>query len=468
MKKKAPKICLRQYMSRELAELALFYHPGLKKEVWYRRVFTYVLYPMHVDRDTKQAVLGQEEMRRIVGKQRVVLADLTKEYEEATGHVMTYTQPDRLQKKARCIAALNLHPDLQEAYEKDLMKVSPNRVRVDEFGTMWSKKRAKQDADLMEIAMLATIAAQANTLEDQVAVALTYMNTRSFDLAYKAVMAHGDEAADIAKSIDDRELRLHTLRHLACIFDNPKPFYAPSERSTRLAPVGQSLVTLKREVRKAITRDWWTVDFVSAQLAVLAMVLELPLLTAFLRSGKSLWREFMTYLGTDKKDAIKHIAMYPFVFGAALRSVKKEFDAALYPGATAKLIKHPIIQEILVARTKQRKKILQDGGARNCLGSWIAIPPETKYAHGDPNALNVRSVQAQLAQAWEFMLMFPIFKLAIENPDVFQIALYQYDGVSIVFSDSRPERQKAWKRRIMKVAEDVAAEYGIHTRLEEE
>ena len=377
-------------------------------------------------------------------------------------------QPYVMDQRARVVSQLNLYPDIQEAYKKDIMKVSPSRIRVDEFGTMWTKKRAKQDSHFMEIEVLATIAAQADTLEDQVAVALTYMNTRPFDLAYKAVMARGEEAVEIAKSIPDRELRLRTLRHLACIFDNPKPFYAPSERSTRLAPVGMSLVTLKREVRKVITQDWWTVDLVSAQLAVLAMELELPLLTEFLRSGKSIWRELMTYLGTDNKEAIKHIAMYPFVFGALLRSVKKDFDAALYPGATAKLTKHPLIREILVARTKQRLQILKDSGAQNCFGSKIEIPRETKHAHGDPNALNVRSVQAQLCQAWEFKLIFSIFKLAADNPGAFQIALYQYDGVSIVFSDPRPERQKAWKRRIEDAVADVAAEYGIYTHLEEE
>jgi hypothetical protein len=48
----------------------------------------------------------------------------------------------------------------------------------------------------------------------------------------------------------------------------PQPFYCIARKSTRLAPVGASLCSLKSEVRKALTSGWVEVDLQNVQLAV--------------------------------------------------------------------------------------------------------------------------------------------------------------------------------------------------------
>lgn len=230
----------------------------------------------------------------------------------------------------------------------------------------------------------------------------------------------------------------------------------------RIVPANVGMCTLHREARRALTQDWVTFDLEAAQLDIAAKEWDISSLQAFLQTRESIWMHLMSDLRITDKQALKHAAMYPLLFGAREGGIRyginKEpgLDARCGRGTTDRFLRHPLIADTLDARDAKLSEIEEAGGAFDCYDRWISPPVDRD---GKPN---YRSVLAQLMQAAEFKLSYPVYLMATLT-DEFQILLSQYDGFSVKFK--RPTTQAAWTRRIMNAVEDQATEMGVHTRL---
>ena len=470
--KKRP-LCRRIYVSPELLAAIIRHYPAVLTELWMLDMMLYLMYPQRIAKETGLALLSQDVVAQIVGLKSkddhgFSAIHYIRSYIEKTGHSVKIKEYKR-KEEARAVVALNLHPEVEAAYRADKAGLSPRRPRIDTRGEQWSLavRDALAKAMLNDPKEEMDEAKEKRSLEDSVTEALTYLNSLAMDAFQDAVDRHGAQALVRARCYETEVQRNYAENALRSLFDQPKPIYKTTDRSTRLVGCGIGLVNIPRELRKIITQDWITFDLQAAHLAIIAWLWKLPLLTEFLKSGKSIWKELMTWLGTDNKSAIKHYAVYPLAYGAGIAGIKENLDASLYEGATERLQSHPLIQELLAARKIQLKRIKEEGGAKNAFDDWIVPPLEhEKYAHGNPDALNHRSVMAQVAQSYEFILLYPVFELAKQNDGVFEITLLQYDGFSVRFFDKR--REAAWKPRIEKVVADAAARLGILTRLEQE
>ena len=75
-----------------------------------------------------------------------------------------------------------------------------------------------------------------------------------------------------------------------------------------------------------------------------------------------------------------------------------------------------------------------------------------------------RKVLARVVQSYEQKLIVEVFKLAILNYEAFQILLYQWDGVRLVFKDVK--RKDLWLNRINKAVKHKGEELEFNVALE--
>lgn len=322
-----------------------------------------------------------------------------------------------------------------------------------------------------------------------------YLHALPVEFFRKAIKKYGAQAAERARQYSDKHenaskmsSRDYAVLHNGRLLPMAQPTYLAAKHSYRLYPDGVTLCNLPRELRMIYMQDCVTFDMASAQLAIIIKTWDIPEGEAYLRGEKKIWHELVDWIGLDYSSGVKHIlkhtALYKIVFGGSVKNVMHDLDEALIDsdeenierdmdvelgtGIGAKFVAHPLIAAIIKKRNAELTKIRKDGGATDCFGNWIPMLPSwnKEKERYEPNP---RSVLAQLAQAMEFKLLYPVFELAIDHkmqndrPE-FEIVLYQFDGFTVRFHRS----EKSWKKRIEEVFKAQADALGIITHLEEE
>ena len=164
---------------------------------------------------------------------------------------------------------------------------------------------------------------------------------------------------------------------------NPKPFYQVKEdaKTVRIHSVNESMIGLKREIRKKLCESYTEADLKASQFAILAAHLRAPTCQEFIKTGKSLWKEFNEFVyGIDKKleskdKEIMKTAIYSIAFGKGKRTYIDDnniihqgvFDL-LKSRNLEKLITHPIIEELFKRRDLWFKAIGEKGGWNDAYG----------------------------------------------------------------------------------------------------
>jgi len=259
-------------------------------------------------------------------------------------------------------------------------------------------------------------------------------------------------------------------RILAAIQEQPQVFYRPSPggRTCRLNACGDTVIHLKKNVRKAFCAGWTECDLRSSQFAILAATLDAPVSKALIARGESLWRSL--YLHThhaesNPPDAIKKIlkeAVYSVAYGktaANLRRFLRRHDLG-------RLLDHPVFQELLQLRTEWFARIDAAGGAEDVWGTWHAIRPQRECSR-DQRPRLARHIAATVIQSWEMEIIAPIFDVARTHGGTYQfgIVLFQHDGATISFRARGKRKEKAMS--LLREAVDARArELGVHTSLE--
>lgn len=272
---------------------------------------------------------------------------------------------------------------------------------------------------------------------------------------FTKILNNADAAQLEIDRIENPHARLQQTMILDAIKESPKPFYKPTERSDRLFGYGANITNLSRSVRKVLTAGWTEMDLKQAQLAIVGKLWNIPEVNDFLQSGKSFWKELSNdisiELTNDSKDKLKR-ASYACIFGMSQRNLLEQLTKDFSKEIAENFLSHYIIKALLKARSAYMDKLLKQG---------FMVDPFAKVHVVTKN--NVLSIIAREAQAYEQVLLYPVYELT-NTTDDFSIQLVQHDGFSVAFHNVNTK--DLWIKRICEVVDETAKRLGIHTRLE--
>jgi hypothetical protein len=275
----------------------------------------------------------------------------------------------------------------------------------------------------------------------------------------------------VAAGLDPKS-REYALNVLARVEIQPKPFFKPVERTCRLYGIGTTLLSLPREVRKALVHamGWRSLDLRQAQLAVVSRLWKVPRLEALIQSRTSFWAEMLTVLGLDHsyKPFVKNL-LYALVFGEGEAKAKGRFNQQFGMDATRlwELWQgHPVIADLIEARSRMVKAYQSAGGAEDAYGRWWEIMGRTRINQdGNPypgtNAINVL---ATVAQSYELKLLSPAIDIIEKADRRVQLTYWLHDG----FCLSLPANRDYVLDQMKEAVDSQAKSLGITTSLEDE
>jgi hypothetical protein len=313
-----------------------------------------------------------------------------------------------------------------------------------------------------------------NSLPTNLVTKLLYEKDGSFTENWKNALAYTME-------IEDEEVRDSQIITLQNIRDDLKAYYQPSlEGNTcRVFPANLSIPMLMKGIRKILTKGWWEMDLASSQLAIVAVIWDIPEVQEFLKNGGKIWKELFNHYGLDA-EAIKKAdddlyndikrtvfkeSLYGLIYGMSIKNLRARLEDNLtrccISGGAKHFLKHPIIKTLLIARNKKMRELNKGGSVTTIFGKELSVQPGK---HKD-RSKDVRSILAQEAQAIEMYLLLPIVDLA-NSTDDFTITVWQHDGFSVNFN--REAKRERNIRKMQELVKERADKLGIITHLEVE
>lgn len=461
---------MRPSVSPNFRQFVLNKYPVLAGNEPFLRLFHYLCFGDFSDRDTKQLVIPTRKMAEEFYRQEYTCHFKGREVlEEFRGKVlptMSWSGHEALSGqswngKARQITCNGFDAEMQEALRQECLRPSEDQVQ---FITGEPYRRADRyhHRDQATAAYEAELAC--SSLNPTQSKLLDYLRKISAGHLFIRKLEDNRQAIEEAIKALPPHVQDIQYRILANVEHNPTVYYLPSgqERTCRLSPKGDSLIGLKKEVRKAATKGWWECDLRSSQFAILATVLKAPISKAFIASGKSLWRELYGFVSGIKdaepppetKNVLKE-ALYSLCYGKSKIHLK---DFLALHGLE-KLLTHPILAELLSLRRKWFQEIERAGGAHDVWGQWHAVDEKQGRWAG--------SVAATIIQAIEMEIISPIFDVAerYKKSGQIRICLFQHDGATMSFR-AKDKRLARAQKQLKKAVEDRARQLGVSTVLE--
>jgi hypothetical protein len=283
-----------------------------------------------------------------------------------------------------------------------------------------------------------------------------------------------DRALAVLDSLDGTvEQKLVRMRTLEQVTTYKKPWLHKVDNSDRVYAEGSPWTTLKREVRRELTRGWYSYDLRGAQLAIVAQLWDVPelaeVLSECLKGKQKVWHVLCDDIGVSYEmiDAVK-LGVYRLVFGGsegmAWRGIKRATGSA---EVARRFVRSRLIKLVLEGRKRRIKQVMRDGGLSTCFDDRIEVPEGSRTEV----AQAIRRMLAREAQAVETKLMLPLYEMAMtaeaQDQYGFSIPLNLYDGVVVNFRRGEQSRHK-WEPQMIEAVGAVAKQYDIQTRLEGE
>ncbi len=452
--------------SRHFREFALTKYPTLQNRPAFLRLFHYICFSSFFDSSTGCLVIPTrrlaEEIHGVPYTTKFNGKAALEEFRDSVLHGLTWTDhsstsPHGWNGTARTICDFGFDEKMEAELRKEWSNRSDDLVdfvsgrdylRADRYADR-AKVRAAYDS---EIASLGLNATQAQILE----------HLRQVDgpsLIYRKLAAN-DDAVSAATAMLPTHVADMQNRILAAVRRDPNVYYYPSSngRTCRLSARGDSILGLKKEVRRAATKGWVECDLRSSQFAILATKLQAPTALVLAESGESLWRELNAHITGHRKDPVGDVKaalkefIYSLCFGKSQAKLKKFADQyGIRP-----LLDHPMIQELLAHRKAWFKQIKQDGGAADVWGTWHATSDDRWEG----------AVAGTVIQSVEMEIIAPIFEVAAKHgaSDQFRICLFQHDGATISFNSAQKKARA--QRKLKEAVEQRARALGVSTVLE--
>jgi len=386
---------------------------------------------------------------------------------DLTDHVY---HPDPNRRKVRCVRSFALRSCVWDAITDERARDRSNSELV--WLHTGNKYLRKHTVELRRYDTAAADARFNANTSHQSAMLIDYLNNLDSH-RFTGILKHLPEAYAAAKGLSDYANQNYILDS---IHDQPKPFYHPVDRTMRIYAVGQSFNRLQRDLRKIVTQDWITGDLRSAQLAINATIWGIPEINEYLRSGGKPWIDLCDHMAlkpTGDNKAIIKTAVYSLGYGMGNDNCCKQLGESFPSGTKAfdRFTSHPIINSLLMARSRQLRKIndkLNCGGI-DAYGKFI--PLEYHYVKNctgqECEYSNNRSVLACISQSYEMKLLEPVIHEALRvqhDERGFAITSWLHDGFCFCPYGSRDK--DAIMERLATLVKRQADDLGIYTSLE--
>lgn len=441
--------------------------PALGGNVAHWQMMQYLLLGACDDRETGKRLLAHEFLAEIAGhkgdKSNFKSGQFLQEFRNTHFSPSTFSwTPHLAAEKCRQVDTLILPASLLSALEEEYARRHYDTGRVYfATGHAFSIKTQRQDRAYRR----GRAKEDAQTAETQEArEILAYLNNLPPHLFNRIVLLNHEAAEQVALSLPNANARKQQLEILKHIYEQPQTFYRPviDGNTDRIFGVKRSFTALKREVRNALIDGWHKADLRSSQLAINAMLWDVPEVTEFLRARtQSIWGALYQHFdlhgdaATRAKPALK-TALYATCYGMGVRKIGKNLTKDLTELGINKdgriFLKHPLIKALLDGRRRAVARIQEDGGARTCFGKWL-----------DTFELTIPQVLAQISQAIELKIIHAAFVVAKKTAD-FTITLFQHDGIAVHFTDK--SKQELWRNRLNNAITKQAQCFGVETYLE--
>jgi hypothetical protein len=459
----------------EFRNLILEKYPALRENSPYLRFFAHLCFSTFRDAESERLVVptrmiaeefyGQTYHPSFNGKAKLealrdeVLPGLT--WSEYDPQLLTGYKG-----KAREIVSTGFDDETQQALRAECLSSAERKVDLVTGRAFQRQDRYRRVKDAREAYENDLAAFSLNKTQKSV---LEYL--QGVNYGHLVLQKVNENAGAIEHAIGQLPPKLRDIqrRIIKAVYEDPTVYYLPSseERTCRLSARGDTVLGLKKQVRRAATRGWVECDLRNSQFAILAAKLNAPVAQALIASGKTLWREFYGYthgIDAEPPGEVKSIfkeAIYSLCFGKSERNLKR----FLKENGIGSLVKHPVMEEMLDLREQWLSQIERDGGAPDVWGAWQAIDTEIDPATGKATRW-AGSVAAAVIQSVELEIIAPIFDVARKHgdSDQFKIALFQHDGATISFHST--EKQPRAERKLKEAVENRAKALGVHTVLE--
>lgn len=281
-----------------------------------------------------------------------------------------------------------------------------------------------------------------------------YLNTLSDSIFAAKVSSNYEKAFEVSEKLDytysrgnkvkDPEGLKHRQQALLrqCV-EYSKPFYnvSASGNTARLTAIGDNLLGLKREIRKALLSGWHQADLKSSQFCILSGKVNALACIELCKSGKSIWKTLAERSDIEytphNKEIIKN-TLYPLVFGRDVEYAKRLLKKHNF--------QHIMKDEYLVELFSKRDEWIKDivnNGAYDDLGNFHTIKTRTSEA-----------IMATILQSIELTIISKAFECAnivadygdsnnMDSMKRFIITTFLHDGFTFGLYDQKDlERTK--------------------------
>jgi hypothetical protein len=460
-------------VSQAFRGLVLKEYPELEQNFFLLRLVAHALFCPRIHRkDASYALLRRKDVLRI---------------NNYAGENGRFSAKDFLDEACKAIPHLRiLNEDRHEGYARGVRLELPSKLAEELKSTLWSpltlleqpvnfvtgkpvdmsRRRGMKEQRSQTLERIAGRVDAPSVLTP----VLKRLNTVSVQTYTAPVSSNIVAAYGAVRTIEDASKQLSNLKLLRAIEIQPVPVYARSKlgQSERLYTVGASAQNLSSAPRRALLgvngKTVFDFDLSNAQLAILSVLWDVPLLSTTLREASSFWAYLGEQLTRDIsliKPALK-LFTYELAYGMNEVTARQRLAHRTDPATAQAVAGLDVFQAIVAARDKQMNMLLDGGSLRAACGRALRIqeldaPLEARQAEA-------RSLLAQQAQSYEAQLVLKAIEPVLCDPEV-AILVWQHDGFTLKFS-----REDALKKYLPKMQTSLQLEANrlgnIPTKLE--
>lgn len=299
-------------------------HPALKKNIAYRRLFSYLaLGPHRLDEDTQNILLSRRQLARMmeIHPKKMNGSAFLKIFKQDVLPGLVWSGYSAEGGKCRAILKTGIDEFLQAHLWEDEEKERIYFLEQKSYNRANEQERYKATKYMHQ-----TLYAQMGN-KDQRLIA-GYLHNLPYTYFKRLVTSHYREAKQVIEALECTENDRTNLRQsLYALRDFPMPFYHLSGDNMRLYSDG-GLPMVKKEIRKVLCQGLIELDLVSCQCAIAAGIWNIDSINIVLQRGGSYWDAILTYMQVPEKlrplaKPILKEATYSLMYGKKASHVER-------------------------------------------------------------------------------------------------------------------------------------------------
>lgn len=453
--------------------------PGMKNNAGYRKFFMYLCFGTYTHEITGKLAISYLTLARFAGKEESAKNKNFKAYEFLQNFQadvlpeFTWLDPHQIKDSedgygecswnsidpCRSVDCLGLDEETKNMIAKEVGFTGAKYYFIDR--KLFSRKNAAVEkkgtlASYENDAKCFNLNATQQSIYDGVKTvslngnAFTQKLNKNLD---KINVAIDNMQTDVEDKISLEEKKAKQHKVIDAIKEDPRVFYRPTplSRTCRLHHSSECVVSLEKSVRKAFCSGWTEGDLMNSQFVILAAILDAPLSKAFIQSGQNLWKYLNDFaFGVNEKPSSEVKSVFKkVIYGICFGTGRARLKATLKLIKAEKLIKCPIIQELLQKREQWFMNINSDGYVLDMWNNKHEIEKgcTKKDIYSNLVATPDRwagSLAATKIQSIEMEIIESAFEYLKKNGEKYQcqVTVFQHDGFTISYN------KKEWQKMI--------------------